>query len=907
MDNIELYINGTLADTADNFSIRLNRQLISPSGLNMKDAQYSYSISLPPTPANSKIFGYADVEETKNKFISHYTTEVIVNSYPVFKGKFMLSEISRSGFKGNLYLPAPSEIKTIFGDKKLNESSPLYLSDFADTIEAVNRVNKNAANEVQECIFPLALYGVIPKTKPSSNRDRHIWTADSYWTFNHLLPSPNVLRMLKHLFNSEGYQLSGNVFDDQRLTSLYMSYHNPPEYRKEWNWCDINKIALTGGWSNYKKDSEGVFSFDNKMSRIGKIFSANLLNASFTEITSTTDPGNNIETKTDSNSYRVRVPANGYYKVEVSGNLAIAREYAVVEKDGADIQVGFYGYDSSTYIAYTGLLQRHYETTADENYDNTFSRKRYEIQVLRDFATGNFNNNIMTGCYNSAQFGNHNNTATDSYPRYYPREKGALMVDPGVNPNLICGLHWGQSETDFNPAAGYEKCNYMIIANGDSWDSTKKRDDKIRCAYNSCANDGSDENYWRYDAANSRAPEKVRCGKLKDTLSNANTITEQGHFLGEGRAECVIWLTKGEELTLNFVGDSSDYWQSENFNAREAAVALSDITFGLTVTPFHPEQEWCNFDLSGNYDPLNPIGLNDTPYLPGKIDLTRFLPSEMGIDDFIDNFCKAFNLLLTQTGEKSFALNKKESKKHVTGEYVNLDRYADIEGRVNLPLELPSKFDIGFTTDTDEEGYATAPTVNGRRDDGGGRFNTKSNTNETVEQRSTFSYNWFKEVEFAEKNRTFSVPIISKQEVWKWDYTIADYTMTLGQAMEKAYTEQPIRFWYYGGQLPFPIKMDEIDKTTLLPALVSNTLSEKMTLCYENCPQTILSAYFTIVTDADSHYTEVECFLAPEDFDKLDGSRLVKFNGDSYYISEVSGFDPLGKSKTKLKLIKIVR
>ena len=906
MDNIELYINNALCDTADNFSIRLNRQLINPSGLNMKDAQYSYSISLPPTPGNSEIFSYADVEETKNKFISHYTAEVIVNSYPIFKGKFMLSEISRNGFKGNLYLPAPSEIKTIFGEKKLNESAPLYLSGFADTVEAVNRVNKNAANDVQECIFPLVLFGVIPKTKTSNNRDRHVWTTDSYWTFNHLLPSPNVLRILKHLFNSEGYQLTGNVFDDERLTSLYMSYHNPPGYRKEWNWCDINKIAIAGEWSNYKKDNEGIFSYDSKMNRIGKIFSANLLNASFTKITSTTDPGNNIETKTD-NSHRVRIPADGYYRVEMSGNLAMAREYKVIEKDGLKIQVGFYDYDSSTHIAYTGLMQRHYETTAGENYDNTFNRKRYEIQVLRDFATGNFNTTTIAGCYNGAQFSNHNNTANNSYPRYYPHKKGALMVDPGVNPNLICGLHWGQSETDFNPAAGYEKCNYMIIANGNSWDSTKKRDDKIRCAYNSCAGNGSDNNYWRYNAANSRTSEKVRCGKLIGTQPNANAITEQGHFLGEGHTECVIWLARGEELTLNFVGDSSDYWQSDSFNAREAAVALSNITFGLTVTPFHPEQEWCNFDLGGNYDPLNPIALSDTPYLPGKIDLARFLPSEMGIDDFIDNFCKAFNLLLTQTGEKSFVLHKKDSKKHIAGEYIDLDRYTDVEERVNLPLELPGKFDIGFTANTDEEGYATALSINGRKDDGGGRFNTKSNTNETVEQRSAFSYNWFKEIEFAERSRTFSVPVISKQEAWKWDYTTNDYTMTQGQAMEKAYTGLPIRFWYYGGQLPFPVKLDEIDKTTLLPALVSNTLPGKMTLCYENRPQTILSAYFTIVTDADSHYTVVECYLTPEEFDKLDGSRLVKFNGDSYYISEVSGFDPLGKSKTKLKLIKIVR
>ena len=918
MDNIELYINGALCDTGDDFNVRLNRQLIVPSGLNTKNAQYSYTLSLPLTPANSKLFGYADVEETKNKFSRRYTAELIVNSHLVFKGNFRLSEITPDSFKGNLYLPAPSEIKAIFGSKKLNESPPLYLSGFTDPLTAINRINKDAATQTQECIFPMVLYGIIPKDKVSDEHDRHHWNADSYWTYDRLLPSPNVLRMLKHQFNSRGYQLNGNVFDDECLTSLYMSYHNPPEYRKEWNWGDINHFSITGKWANYKKSEEGVFSYENEINlsenEYGKFFSTNLLNAGYTEITKKTDTGSNIETEEASsvhnsktfgyNRYRLSIPMDGYYKIALSADFGLAEE---IEFNGDGYPIGFYGHNPDTGTLFTGVKQYYHNPGHTDNYDNTFDRKRYEIQLLRNFAGENFNGEAISGYYNAPQFNQDGFTDSGSYPRYYPQAKGALMVDSGVNPNFICGLHWGANDTDFNPADTDERCNYMIVTNGQSWDSSKKTDDRIRCAYNSYGTDGSDENYWRYDSYSSYSPVKARCGRIKGA-ENKNAISQTGNLSGKGYAECVIWLKRGEEITLNFVGDRADLWQSEEHKTRDTPVPLSSVAFDLTVTPFHPDQEWCNFDIYGNYNAVNPLRLTDSPYPSGKIDLVRFLPSDISIDEFIDNFCKAFNLLLTQTGEKSFSLNKKENKSRITPECVDLDLYADVQERTNRPLELPARFEIGFAINTEEEGYATAATnTNGKRDDGGGHFTTKALGGETIEQQSNFSYNWFKEVVFDERNKTFAIPVISKEEVWKWDSTLNDYTMTLGKAMEKSYTDLPIRFWYYGGQLPFPVKMDETAEAALQPALVSNTLPEKMTLCYENRPQTILTTYFSIATDADSHYTEVECYLTPEEFDKLNGARQVKFNGDRYYISEICGFDPLGKSKTKLKLIKIVR
>jgi len=117
MINIELIINGKLADLGRDFGVRLNRQLLNPSELNTKDAQMSFTISLPDSEPNNIIFAHSNIEETRDKFNRVYTAQLIVNSSRIFNGFFRMSDITR-GYKGNLYVPVPKTIKDIFGELK---------------------------------------------------------------------------------------------------------------------------------------------------------------------------------------------------------------------------------------------------------------------------------------------------------------------------------------------------------------------------------------------------------------------------------------------------------------------------------------------------------------------------------------------------------------------------------------------------------------------------------------------------------------------------------------------------------------------------------------------------------------------------------------------------------------------
>ena len=115
---IELYINGKLCDLPGTFNIRINRQFINPQQLTLKDAQYSYSITLPPTFNNNSILGFIGVEEVVNKFNRRYNAELSVNGARIFKGYFRLSEIGSTGYKGNLYTPNSKTSKDISPSEK---------------------------------------------------------------------------------------------------------------------------------------------------------------------------------------------------------------------------------------------------------------------------------------------------------------------------------------------------------------------------------------------------------------------------------------------------------------------------------------------------------------------------------------------------------------------------------------------------------------------------------------------------------------------------------------------------------------------------------------------------------------------------------------------------------------------
>ncbi|WP_160111158.1 hypothetical protein [Dysgonomonas sp. Marseille-P4361] len=301
--------------------ITLKRVLIKPSELNLKDARKSYDISLPATVRNNEIFNYANVEETQGKFRIYGDARLYVDGVLILDGKFRLSEITRDYYRGNLGVPAPLTVKDVFGETKMTENAPLWLplKDFATSVNEVNEAANNG--ETTKCIFPYVLYGLLPKNligNSDASTDRDLWDESVNIRMQDMPPSINVINMLKHIFQTRGYGLSGTALSDPRLNKLYMSYKDDENYVQPWNYGDQMAIKIKGKWDNIwwidKNDNPNQFERQVHQTNLDGFtyYTTNLFDANRVEIEDKdiVDKGSNVVvTKVDEGSGYVR---NGY-------------------------------------------------------------------------------------------------------------------------------------------------------------------------------------------------------------------------------------------------------------------------------------------------------------------------------------------------------------------------------------------------------------------------------------------------------------------------------------------------------------------------------------------------------------------------------------------------------------------
>lgn len=454
MVNIELYINKTLTDLAPDFGVRLNRQLLNPAEINTKDAQYSYSIFLPATDVNNEVFRYANVEETADKFNTNYAAELIIGGVQVFTGNFRPSEISARGYKGNLYIPNLKTVKDIFGQAKLNETAPYWLP-FTDFTKSINQYNEAAANGPQIAIFPYVMYGLLPKVPLNKNAnnysDRTTWDNSVYIGMSDLPPSINPLLMLRHVFQSKGYQLIGSAFDDDKLLNLYQSYKNPVEYVQPWNYGHHASIRVVGSWSSVHNmkiagNPHGYYErgVNQSSDQSGAIYSVDMLDATNSNVTVLYDNGGNVLLKeVNDNSGRpwtnglIRIPVSGFYKVSLDASLHVFDNYAWRVTDPA---TGIQHVSGRTQNAGNGL-----------NWQNM-----YEIKLLRDRKRGDFG--LSGARMDATYFFDNQPQNPDSLPRYFPKvNDGVNFVDLAQNKNYILGFQFGAN----GDAGGVNAAQYL--------------------------------------------------------------------------------------------------------------------------------------------------------------------------------------------------------------------------------------------------------------------------------------------------------------------------------------------------------------------------------------------------------------------------------------------------------------
>lgn len=835
---IELYINGKLCDLPGTFNIRINRQFINPQQLTLKDAQYSYSITLPPTFNNNSILGFIGVEEVVNKFNRRYNAELSVNGARIFKGYFRLSEIGSTGYKGNLYTPNSKISKDIFPSEKWEDMTGYYI-DFGLFSESVTAANTEALEGAQPAIFPYVLYGLLPKVDRDGYGERDEWDSRVSLSWDDVPPSLNVSLLLKKVFEIKGMLLTGDYQTDKYLNDIYVSYKNDPTYELPWNYRN-SSIIVAGKWfsvdttgGEYRNFEKNLLYTDNKES-----VSAMVTGGTNNEITQVID---NVGVVDDG---AITVPVSGYYKVRLSYDLQL--------HTGGQMR-GQVDTDTGVCHVTTGSLQR----------------RVFEVRLMRGI---NSLNDLSDLALDSTLYRNNLPQEPNSQKRYYPVNGTSLIVDEIQDQQLVFGVTTGSGEQDSvyrNPTYSGIQSAVLLKSPFLSWseDGILEADKR---AFSLFPNEG----YYLVENGITESSDKFKIevvngpGNFSPSLSDTDA---------SGTVEVIAWLDKGERLSLISVVECHD-----TIIGSESVPAVSShrYNYRIELIPYRSDRGWIPAsNLENGTLPI--LNWEDTPtFESDRIDLFKFMPQNEKVSDFIDNLCTTFNLRIVDAGGNTFFLEK--GVPNIWNQYVDLDGIGAVAKRSNSALNLPSQFILSFTVNEDEEGYY----VNGNKGVSGS-ITTGAIEGNPTEQRSPFSYNWFKKIK--KDKAFFDLPVISKHEVWTEDRAYKD-------AMEK-YTDLAQRFWFYGG-----VFSADINGNSVFLAKVTNT--KGLILSYENKKFTILDLYFATLVNADSHYTEIECYLSPVHYEMLKNYKKALFNHDIYYVAELSGYDPTGRNKTKVKLIK---
>lgn len=890
---IELRINGALVDVGADIGVRLNRKLIDPTQLNTVDAQYSYAITLPPTATNNAVLGYPNVEETRNKFNREYAAELTANSVQIFTGLFRLTNISAKGYPGNLYLPKLPTVKDIFGTLNLNQN-PEWRISFSDFVTDVNTYNNAAATSPQPAIFPYVLYGLLPKVPTNltlgSYTARDLWDDTVRTGITDFAPSVNVLLMLKQIFAGAGYTIAGTAFNDRRLKELYISYRNADDYVQPWNYGKYAHIHVTGRWSNDHilgaSGSPAGFEKGVLTERTGD-YVVDLLNATNTAVDSVADPGGNViyseVPDAAGNIFRnaqIRIPVAGYYKVSFNGGINSSVDNTITP-----------AYDNDTDTMY---ISGKSDLTAD------MTNTPFELRLCRDYGKGDFGlqGTTLGGQFYAANQPQNQTFDANNTPKYFPQVSadGQInFVDKLQDPNIVVGMMFGKQDV-------YGYTNPQDTAS--EWAQIYAA--KPALSYDGGANDLpltklaiNSPGFWRWgpDSASGALGYAVS-NKYAIELDNAPAnYARRGEYggatgldtwhTGQGSANAVVWFEANELLTVAAVTFPGQW--KKTFYAPVTGYVRQNVLFDLEITPFRTDNAWLKVNNAGQG--LAPMDWDDpTNFDVDSINLMGFLDADTKTDDFINQFCSAFNLALVQLNSRTFALNVKQAKTAVSNLFVNLDNMASVDDRVNEPLGLPSEYVLGFTIDQDEEGYIETG------EDGGGEYATGATEVNVVTQTSSFSYSWYKNITKTESTGdiTIALPIISKGDVW-------DPAVNYPDGMKTRYTDLAQRFWYFGGILPGTYMYNG---AALNVAAVRNDIPGLSVLTYRNQPFTILQNFFTLLINGASCFTEIAGYLTAVQYNQLDGSLSVMFNGDQYLIAEVSPYDPEGTTQSQIKLIR---
>lgn len=964
MRDISIYADGRLLELGNNFSgIRLNNVVFNPTELRGKQAEYSFSFSIPSTRENDITFGHANVAAQPSKFRRRYVAQVYADGNLIFDGSLALKSYKDGQYSCNLVSIKLKTNEDIFGEGVLSDIP--WEVDFSGA-PTINDVN---ADEEKKYAFPLVCYGAFAK-QPYDQDDVGGYytpkgTIDKWnqWWYESFYPSMNVLETVKKAYQWKGYQVAGTAFADPVLSNIYASCKLASEQVPTYNLGNekLGRLKLSGltstssstfvtqdltfpyykvsGWnlvpnttgeSDYHLESNVKYNFNAV-----NIFS--LLN----DDTEMIGESYMYDPKTgdrDAESVIV-IPADGFYKIylDVSGRCDQTEAFTATQ---------WRLYNDA------GLVER--DLSIEPNVKESTP---IEIQLIRNYdgnaelIKGSQNVRYYCGDPSVMSYGDIENRI--SWMSAYPHQKLFGAEAPTVTSsitdsdtasnsrrgnasNAIRSTSSRTADVRNQTSTGMENGRTSVIRKSEVRSGTNTigyvSTPSFLMPYDpavspificglSTMNDGCAsviKNGYSWSRGNSDKNESFsqQSGLTLITYDNATqtTASAQTEFCRDEYLEAPTSYMTCNKMTGKFQGrvvccvwlNKDDILElvalQRDYHGKKYQCTLTYNLDIKAMSPRHKEQLKANgFNYNSNSD------------FPEKLQLGEFMSNETQIASWIDSVCSAFNITVTQNGNL-IQLDTTTSSRPFDYPAVELDGKCDPLDAELTQIEYPSEMSVRWTINKDEWGFEqTVPQeyINDtdwyEHGDSGYtviKLNDDTYSTSALNESVPFSYTYWQDFSFEEYDTGGTVTGVS--HILTPVIELSQY-MAEGYGYEEAMEHDGYslaqRFWYRPtGTTKSVTLSDSLGETVNI--YVPERIYGEVNISYKDSEKSLLTEYFDCNPMLDSNYAKIEVYLTPDEYIQLRGGALAHFDSDLYYTCNISGYDPSGRNLTTLTLMK---
>ena len=250
MTRIEFFLEGQLADIASvkDLGLRFSTVLTDAASLDKRGGTFSYTLKLPVTSRNERIFKYAAQLSTVGKFSRPaLACQIYIDGHLDAVGLFRLRSVGPDGYQGEVYSDDISW-SVAMEDLSLRDLKGIPDHPFSGVFGLNTFEWYLLGNKPDSFIqFPLISYGnFFNGTAP----DEYAAAEIEEISFDDYPPSFYYLKLLEQCFAEQGLQVQGSILQDPALRTAAMPYVGEGVV---WPWQFLGQAQATIEGNNYEK------------------------------------------------------------------------------------------------------------------------------------------------------------------------------------------------------------------------------------------------------------------------------------------------------------------------------------------------------------------------------------------------------------------------------------------------------------------------------------------------------------------------------------------------------------------------------------------------------------------------------------------------------------------------------